>query len=302
MSDIMKDTVFEPAAVDVEAGIGTFARVIADSVSPTGQRLVTVEVNMHRFVLAELNTHRVFSRNSASSRAIPLSVTLRKVIDAPAWPLVWPSEKPGMQGGTALEGQDLDDAHQLWVDAHAAITQLVSDYIEAHPDASRRLHKSVVNRLLEPFFWHRVIITATDWSNFFELRCSPLAQPEIQAVAYAIRDAMEASEPTEVDYGGWHQPYVRDEDREELARMGLPPEAANQVAVARCTRVSYLTHDRRRDLSKDLELYEKLIEAHPPHASPLEHVARPVRSDQQPPGNLRGWAQLRHIILGTAPR
>lgn len=301
MSNIMQDAVLSPVEVDIEAGTGTFARVIADSVSPTGQRLITVEANMHRFVLAELNTHRMFSRNSASSRAIPLTVTLRKVVDAPAWPLVWPAEQKGMQGGASLEGDDLADAEQLWVDVHAQVTQLVSAYLESHPDPQHRLHKSVVNRLLEPFFWHRVIITATDWANFFNLRCSPLAQPEIQAAAYAIQDAIDASDPQEVDYGGWHQPYVRPEDRIELDRMGLPPEAANQLAVARCTRVSYLTHDRRRDLQEDLALYERLIEAQPPHASPLEHIARPVPAGQPTLGNLQGWAQLRHTVLGTAP-
>jgi hypothetical protein len=301
MSDTMKEASLEPTPVDVDAGTGPFARVIADSVSPTGQRLITVEANMHRFVLAELNTHRMFSRNSASSRAIPLTVTLRKVSDTPAWPLVWPAEKKGMQGGSALEGQDLADAHQLFREVHSFVTQRLAAYLEEHPEAEHRLHKSVVNRLLEPFAWHRVIITATDWANFFDLRCSPLAQPEIQAAAYAIRDAIEQSRPQEVGYDEWHQPYVRQEDRQELENMGLAPEVANQVSVARCTRVSYLTHDRRRDLTEDLALYEKLVSETPPHASPLEHVARPVPDGKQPPGNLRGWAQLRHSVLGPAP-
>jgi len=301
MSEIVQEATLEPTAVDTDAGTGTFARVIADSVSPTGQRLITVEANMHRFVLAELNTHRVFSRNSASSRAIPFVITLRKVTQAPAWPLVWPAEKKGMQGGAPLEGQDLVDAQRLWFEAHAAITQLTSRYLESHPDPEHRLHKSVVNRLLEPFAWHRVIITATDWTNFFDLRCSPLAQPEIQEVAYAVRDAIEASTPQLLEYGQWHQPYLQQQDRETLIEMGMPPEAANQVAVARCTRVSYLTHDRRRDIKEDLELYEKLVNEWPPHASPLEHVARPVPEGTPVLGNLRGWAQLRHSVLGPAP-
>ncbi len=154
------------------------------------------------------------------------------------------------------------------------------------------LHKQVSNRLLEPFMWHYVIVTATEWENFYQQRCNPAAQPEIRAVAEAMREAMENSTPHPVDYGDWHAPYVSAED-------DVHGEDMLKVSAARCARVSYLTHDGKRDLSKDIELYDRLTAATPMHASPLEHVARPQRPDEDVRGNLRGWRQLRHQVSGA---
>ncbi len=153
------------------------------------------------------------------------------------------------------------------------------------------VHKQVTNRLLEPFMWHTVIVTATEWEGFWEQRCSPLAQPEIRVAAEAMRAAYDASTPAPVGHGEWHTPYLRAEDAD------LDDETARQVSAARCARVSYLTHDGRRDIAKDVELYERLVSARPPHWSPLEHVATPAAPGEEPPGNLRGWAQLRHLAV-----
>jgi hypothetical protein len=260
------------------------ARVVADSISPEGVRLTTIEARIHRFVLAELNTHRSFSRNSASSRAIPVARTIESVETDPALPVEFGTARRGMQAGPPL-ASDLE-ARAVWLEAR---DEAVS--------AARRLvdlgvHKQLVNRLLEPFMWHTVIVTATDWDGFWMLRCSDLAQPEIRVAAEAMREARRRSTPVLVDEEGWHLPYLQADEGD------LDLLTARKVAVARCARVSYLTHDGRRDLAEDLAFYDRLISADPPHASPLEHVATPaIGGDRSSKGNLRGWVQLRHMAL-----
>lgn len=261
------------------------ATVVADSVSPAGVRLTTVEVTLHRFVLAELNTHRVFSRNSASSRAIPVRKQLARVLDDPAVPVEFGANQRGMQAGAPLTGDDHDAALATWLEAR--------DHAVAAVERLQELgvHKQVTNRLLEPFMWHTVIVTATEWDGFWEQRCSPLAQPEIRVAAEAMQAAYDASTPVPLAVGEWHTPYLRDDDGD------LDAETARHVSAARCARVSYLTHDGRRDIDKDLELYERLVTARPPHWSPLEHVATPAAAGETTLGNLRGWRQLRHEVV-----
>ncbi len=261
------------------------ATVIADSLSPLGDRLTTIEATFHRFVLAEFNTHRAFSRNSASSRAIPVAKMIAKAVDSPAIPVAWAGEKRGMQGGDEIT--DPATARTAWLAARdSAVTT-------ARRLADLGVHKSVVNRLLEPFLPHTVIVSATDYEGFFEQRCSLLAQPEIRLAAEAIHAAYAGSTPALVDWGDWHLPYLSFEDKYAIA-----PGDWKAVSAARCARVSYLTHDGRRDPAEDITLYGKLISAVPPHASPLEHVATPAHIVEHPPGNFRGWHQLRHRIFG----
>lgn len=140
------------------------ARVLLDSVSPEGVRLTTFEVTLHRFVLAELNTHRVFSRNSASSRAIPFSQQVAKVMEHPAIPVEWRQRQRGMQGGELLNRADTLNARHHWEWARAKAVEAAQSLHDLG------VHKSIVNRLLEPFLWHNVIITATEWDGFWEQR------------------------------------------------------------------------------------------------------------------------------------
>lgn len=261
------------------------AKVIADSISVAGDRLTTVEARCHRMILAELNTHRTFSRNSASSRAIPFKTQLERVLTDPAIPVSFPAEQSGMQGGEELEDWALAQAKITWLDARDLAVR------NAQNLANLGVHKSIVNRLLEPFMWHTVIISSTEWQNFFVQRCSPLAQPEMQHVATAIEIAIAISQPKTL-WGDWHMPYMTDEDLAECHERKLDPR---YVSAARCARVSYLTHDGVRDLAKDIELYERLVSARPPHASPLEHVATPSMFLQM--GNFHGWRQLRHEVF-----
>ncbi len=272
---------------------GVTAKIIADSeahVPSLGKRyvfrLTTMEVRFHRFVLAELNTHRRFSRNSASSRAIPVRKQLQRVREDPAIPVVWASEQKGMQGGAQVEYPLR--AQERWLRARDSAVE----HAEALVDQG--VHKSIVNRLLEPYMWHTAILSSTEWENFFAQRCSPLAQPEIRVLAEKMRDALTASKPQFVPFGEWHLPYLDPADFAACAEAGLDPR---HISVARCARVSYLTHDGKRDVTEDEKLYQRLASADPPHASPLEHVATPSPIVRDTYGNFQGWEQLRHRVF-----
>jgi thymidylate synthase ThyX len=271
-----------------------------------------MEVVMHRFVLAEFNTHRAFSRNSASSRAIPTVSMIERVVSDTALPVAWSTAKSGMRGGESHDRPELCES--LWND--------VATFTVA---TARRLtdlgvHKSVVNRLLEPFAWQTVIVTGDTaaYENFFAQRISPLAQPEIDAVARRMLDVVCNSEPLELDYGEWHTPLIQPDEVDLYGDLGEDMGWARpRVSAARCARVSYLTHAGVRDVKKDLELYDKLVSADPPHWSPLEHVCTPMPTESLrandspqrylrsvtvdgkklylPSGNLHGWVQLRHV-------
>lgn len=261
------------------------AKVIADSITEYGDRLTTLEVVMHRFVLAEFNTHRAFSRNSASSRAIPVDRQIAKVMLNPAIPVSWGKNQKGMQAEVELSAEEQDAAHKVWLDARTAAVEYAQKLLEIG------VHKQITNRLLEPFMWHTAIVSASEWKNFEMQRCSALAQPEIQIVAYAIRDALEASKPILAEQGHWHLPYIA------VSELSLSIEELKKISVARCARVSYLTHDGKRDISEDLKMYDRLFSANPPHMSPFEHVATPTPLEVMNKGNFEGWTQLRHIVF-----
>lgn len=303
--------------------MGFDAKVLADSRSPAGHRLTTLEATFPRFVLAEFNTHRVFSRNSASSRAIPIAKQLRRVLEDPYVPIEFGSNQPGMQAGAALDGEKREAAEAEWLRARGDAVRHVlgliagADAFSPHDDLLETLqevegvirdksqpaewlnvHKQVANRLLEPFMWHTVIVTATEWDNFWNLRCHPDAQPEIRLVAETMRETIVASAPEELTENEWHLPLVRPEDRDQIASI----EDLIKVSAGRCARVSYLTHAGERDLGADIQLHDRLLESG--HMSPLEHPARPLTADElaegEWSGNFRGWHSYRKTISGEA--
>lgn len=264
------------------------ASVVADSVNQEGLRLTTLEVTFHRYILAEFNTHRAFSRNSASSRAIPIEKMIGNLLGNPCFPLEFGTNQPGMQAGPPLTGQTLKDAMLLWTGARDAAIRYAKSL------QALGVHKQVTNRLLEPFMWHTAIVTSTEWENFFRQRCSELAQPEIHAVADKMRYVYDIHEPQDLYAEEWHLPYIQPDERD------LDLNTLIKVSAARCARVSYLTQNGIRDLEKDIELFERLVTADPPHWSPLEHLATPMLPGLSNLGNFDGWAQLRHnlTILG----
>lgn len=237
----------------------TLAKIVLDSVSPDGVRLTTMEIVIPRIVLAEFNTHRVFSRNSASSRAIPVKKMLQRVNDDPYIPEIWTSNQPGMQGEVITDGNKLALCKMHWLGARDEMVDRVECLLNVG------LHKQTTNRLLEPFMWHTIIVTATEWSNFFHLRNHEHAHPAIQRTAACMQKIFETNDPVKVPWGGWHRPYVPLDEH-------LDERDATKVSAGRCARVSYLTHDGERDPVKDVELHDKLLGNG--HMSPLEHVAQ----------------------------
>lgn len=258
------------------------AIVVADSESEHWDRITTLQLTYPRFIHSEFMTHRVFSRSASSSRAIPVRKMLSHVWNNPATPVSWGRNIPGMQARTELEGVKLTIAKRLWKWSGRAMCAAVwiMDRIG--------LHKQVANRLLEPWQHIHVVVTSTEWQNFFALRCHPDAQPEFQELACKIREAMAASKPVKRAAGEWHLPYVSDAERD-----AIPMELAVRVSAARCCRVSYLNHGGHRSgLCENAQLYDRLIKADPPHMSPVEHQARAAERRTRY-ANFMGWRSHR---------
>jgi hypothetical protein len=280
-------------------------KILADSVDTTAYktRLTTMQITFPRIVLAEFNTHRMFSRNSASSRAIPVEKNIGRVLFDPFIPTAFAMNKRGMQAGVELDERDNSKAQDAWLRARdAAVAQ-------ANALADLGVHKQWANRLLEPFGWHTVIVTATEWENFFALRCHAAAAPEIRTIAEMMRDALAASTPREVVVGAWHLPLVLPIDYDEVTQVRVAWEPLVKLSIARCARVSYLTHDGKRDVDADLVLYERLKTSG--HLSPFEHAAfvvgdtlretYPWASESEFCGNFRlPWISHRKTISGEA--
>lgn len=263
----------------------TSARVVADSLSTANERIITLEVTFHRFMLPEFNTHRVFSRNSASSRAIPTKTMLERVLASSAQPLVWRYNQPGMVGGDYLSREDEVAARAIWDNARDDAVR------HAQRLTDLGVHKSVVNRLIEPFSWHTVVVTSTFWRGFFEQRIHPAAQDEIRVAAEHMQRAINASTPVKVPELGYHLPFVLPEEHTSLS---LPEKI--MISVARCARVSYMNHGSTKiDIEADFKLYHRLHGAQPPHASPFEHVAQ-ESGDSRMYANFIGWQSQRSIL------
>lgn len=270
----------------------TDAKIIADSISPSGDRITTMQIKFHRFVLAEFNTHRKFSRNFSSSRAIPTKKLLEQVRNEPAEPVWWGKNQAGMQANEELDNVTKARANVQWRRAAYQAANMAEQLAEIGA------HKQIVNRLIEPFLYVEGIVTSTEWDNFFTLRCHPDAQPEIQALAYKMRDALESSTPKPLPSGHWHLPYIRREDWDGIGdnTLNFWVELA-KVSAARCCRVSYLKHDGTpATVEEELALFQRLAGGEPIHASPLEHQAQCVEiCNPAMARNLSGWHQFRAL-------
>lgn len=257
------------------------AEILADSCSPAGCRLTTFVVTFPRFILAEVNTHRMLSRNSASSRAIPIEARIREVESNPFIPAVFGKNQRGMQAGENLDADSQDAAREAWLAGMGAALEA------ARKMAAIGAHKQWANRLLEPYLWHTAILSATDWSNFFNQRIHKDAQPEFRELAMRMKLAWLKSVPESLRVGEWHKPFTQPED------ASLHPDQQLKVCIGRCARVSYLTHDGRRDPSDDEKLYNRLYMAG--HMSPFEHVAMATDGAAYD-GNFAGFKQYRKLI------
>lgn len=337
------------------------ATMICDSVTSAGKRLMTLQLRYPKFIHGEAKTHRLIkigdkayelleevgfmddpmlSRNASSSRAIPVSRLIQDVLDDPVIPVKFGKNQPGMQSiedfaddelinfecaETYLSRPENPEAGFRKITCREAWMHAMHDAVDAAELFSKAgVHKQHVNRLLEPFCHINVVVTATEWSNFFAQRCHPAAQPEMRDLASAMRDAMQRSTPVKLDKNQWHLPYVGLEDlvgqqllsksivTEEEARYlysefprvsmsGRVSNAMCKISTARCARVSYLTQDGKTpDIVDDTKLADRLIGARPMHASPAEHQGTPDPDDVDPQlhGNFVGWIQYRKTLIG----
>jgi Thymidylate synthase complementing protein len=274
------------------------AQVVGDSLSPQGIRLTTFSLKYPRWIHSEFMTHRMFSRNASSSRAVPSRRLKALEREYPLW---WGANIPGMQSGARLSEEQAAKCREIWQRMADICVEGVAELAEIG------LHKQWANRPLEWFTSISVLVSATSFANFFGVRWHGDAQPEIQELAKLMFGAREASTPAPLNPDEWHLPYV---SAEESAELDL--DTARRCSAARCARVSYLNHDGSQpNVAKDLDTYAKLAgdpngPPRPLHASPMEHQATPDRltnpedpdSWQSPAqhGNFRGWRQFRKML------
>lgn len=284
------------------------AKILKDSISPSGVRITTFELVYNRYIHSEVMTHRVASKNASSSRAVPIKKFVDMVLSDPATPTHWGKNQAGMQANEELTGARLVAAKLVWGFAakSAAYLSLLLSKIG--------VHKQIANRLTEPFQFMKVVFTSTEYANLFHLRAHKDAQPEFQKLAFAMKLAMLGSTPMQLFAGEWHLPYIhttRDESNGELrywsegAEVDL--ETAQKISASCCAQVSYRVLNA--DIDKAEDIFYKLIYSDPIHASPTEHQATPIVANKRGmythkdvngeawSGNLRGWAQYRHLVV-----
>ena len=268
------------------------AEVVSDTVW-NGERITTLQLRLPRFILAQLNTHRVFSRSTASSRAIPTSKLLEMVKNDTVQPVYWGKNQAGMQALEEVDAETKEKALQEWRLAALNASKTAENLLELG------LHKQIANRILEPFMWTETIVTATEWDNFFKLRLHEDSQPEIQELARCMKEALDNSEPVESNI---HLPYITLDEMEDYVQGSIEDiESLNEclyqyfvpISAARCARVSYLNHDQSKPvIEKDLATAEKLLSAG--HWSPFEHQAYAL-PEVTPCRNFIGWKQARTL-------
>lgn len=286
------------------------ATVVADSVNEFGNRATTVVCTFPRYILAEVNTHRMISKNSASSRAIPFIKMAQAVEQNPFIPMAFQKNHPGMQGTEYCTERESEVAKSAWLVARNKALE------QAYYLATKNVTKQLINRLLEPYMYHTAIMTATEWENFFALRCpqytfgDKVFRSKSDAVQYfkgdaekhhktdwlrvnkgqsdihmmslaeAIWDARNESTPRQLKAGEWHIPFMNKipsligcPDRATVATHGeFVPEYV-KVSTAMCARTSYTVIGEEKEMTyeKLVGIHDKLIVQRPLHASPMEH-------------------------------
>ena len=271
--------------------------IIADTVDPyLGNRITTFSLCYPRYIHAQVLTHRVFSRNAQSSRAIPVKRMIKYVRENMVIPSSFAKNKKGMQPGEIMSTEDQEKARFLWLEA-AENALKSAELMEA-----LGVHKQWVNRLLEPYSYINVVITATDWDNYFDLRAHEDAQDEIDLLAKGMRTAMKNSHPSIKKV---HLPYIVFNDKDANGISFSTADALSpfelelsmrMASVGKCARVSYVTFDSsRNDYLKDIKLCIDLFKSG--HWSPFEHVA--ISGEARYYFNLYGWENFRHLLSNT---
>ena len=277
------------------------AKIIADS-SFRNTRLITLEVELHRFVLSENNTHKAQSRNIQSSRAIPILRQLEQIANDPAMPVFYGRDQAGMVAGEELEGRDLELVKMIILGMRDACLNGVKQLQKLG------LHKQVSNRYVEPWMWTKGVVTATykDWQAMFKLRCHYAAQPEIQALFSAIEKAVADSKTRMLKPGDWHLPYFEGMCGKNCWLSGGEVgelKLAIKVSASCVAQVSYRKLDDT--LEKAVKVYDMLnlpvdgvYPENPPHFSPTEHIAKAGDTDIEMSGNFHStdFIQYRKVL------
>jgi hypothetical protein len=316
--------------VEIKGKGGITASIIADSVSLNGKRITTFELSYPRFIHSEFMTHRLFSRNAASSRAIPVPKMITNIQANTAMPIHWGANQPGMKADNECDNRVDNNSATFGFDEESLIPTREEAWKLALKDATFHAqqfheagyHKQIVNRLLEPFQFIKVVCTATEFDNFFWLRDHKDAQPEIKNLAACMWEAREQSDPTSLLAGEWHLPYVETAWKEtgrlyyiaeEEGPIWLTLDEALKVSSSCCAQVSYRLSDN--SVEKAIKIYDMLVSSSPVHASPFEHAATPMDDEVNldtegvtgynnglgyVSGNFAGWVQYRQLIPDNA--
>jgi hypothetical protein len=308
--------------VKVEGKNGISATVIADSTNSLGNRMITMELVFPRPILAELNTHKMLSKNSQSSRAVPLTRALEYASQNGFVPVWWGKNQSGMSAKEELSDTELSRAQHLWESCKQSIMHYVAEM------GSANLHKQIAARPLEAFQMHKAVVSGTEWANLVWLRDHEDAQPEFAELARCITEAINQSTPFLLHPGEWHLPYVETKvvsysgGHEAIVYLDtdgneIDLETARKISASCCAQVSYRKLDD--SVEKAIDIFNKLFSGSRIHASPVEHQATPMAEDQGPnpldwefgvthvdrkgnywSANLQGFIQYRKLIPNEA--
>ena len=294
-----------------------------DPLRETPPPIYTIRMRYPRIIHAEVMTHRVFSRNARSSRAVPVKTMLNEIRNTPFVPWHWGANQKGMQASEEcnasvkdwwMPGNNTVDNVNAWCQAATQAVAAAESFMDAG------YHKQIVNRLIEPFSWIDTLVTSTEWNNFLWLRDHMAAEPHLQDLASLVREAIIGATMQVLEPGEWHLPYVTVDEEHDSMDFVIDNNLKGadflcRISAARCARISYKPFDGDTSYEKELERYDSLVSSDRVHASPLEHQAKPdlwIKGHEGPygewrvdrwsqshlHGNLVGWMQYRKTVPG----
>jgi len=262
------------------------AYIIADSINTYGDRLTTMVLTYPRIIHSEVMTHRMFSRNASSSRAVPVKKMIESIRNNTFCPFEFQKAHKGMQGTEYFIEQDKEECKQLWLESAEFALQ------QAEKMEKKEISKQIINRILEPYQYYQVIMTSgkEGLENFFDLRDHEAAEIHIQELARKMKEVYNQSKPKQLQAGEWHIPFgdniiMSILDQHEIAYKFPNIKSINdlkiQIATARCARVSYTVvgeEGKEPNYDNDIKLHDRLLESG--HFSPFEHCAKAMSNDE----------------------
>ena len=293
--------------------------------------IYTLILEYPRIIHSQLLTHRVFTKNSSSTRAMPIKKVIKQIEENPAKP-IWTLNQKGMQGELLTNPERLQLAEEIRKAMFKTVSLFVDLLAKPEEENGLNIHKQNAGRYLEPFQNIRVCLTSTEWENWDWLRVDADAQPEIVELANLMKQAREKAEPLEIYPGQWHVPFVKrvKDEHSEISYFTMDDkpvelDQALQISMSCAAQTSYRNLDT--SLEKAEDMYDKLFAGKKVHASPSEHQATPIGDDvfedfpetdvpnhlwkqgithmdryqQFWSGNFRNWIQHRQLIPNHDP-